>query len=61
MSSLAQRTYWARLARADSYDDAADAEEELRQATADEADAAESEAVDGFMAAAYRLHREAES
>jgi hypothetical protein len=52
----AQRDYWAALARADSYDDAADAEEELRQFAEDEADAAESDAVDSFMVRAYRLH-----
>ena len=55
VTTLAQRTYWAALARADSYDDAADAEADLQQAGRDEEDAAEA-MVDDFMARAYRLH-----
>lgn len=55
MSTLAQRAYWAALARADSYDDAADAGADLQQAERDEEDAAEAR-VDDFMARAYRLH-----
>jgi hypothetical protein len=41
MTPRALRDYWQAMRRADSYDDAADAEEQLRQAELDEEYAAD--------------------